>query len=194
MRPVTATIYLAKGYGMLVAPEGESWMLNFRWTANVQRTPTGLEKVYGYRRQRIDGRKRIIYAHREIVARRIGWETLNGYVVDHRDSIGTHNWGGNLRVVTQHFNTLIADRGSVSDYFRVTCENYPSHPRQKPWRARIKDPMTGKDLHLGYFATEEAAARAYDEKAMEYRYPTHFAHALIQFPNPPEVPEDDIPF
>lgn len=56
-------------------------------------------------------------------------------------------------------------------------------PSAKPWKAHIK--VDGKKKHLGVFATEEEAAKAYDVAAKEY----HMDGAILNFnedgqPNP----------
>jgi len=48
--------------------------------------------------------------------------------------------------------------------------------RRKPWSASIRH--NKKRYNLGYFATEEAAARAYDKKCLELRGPD----ARLNFP------------
>lgn len=197
--PEPVSIALSKPeYSMRVDQGDWGWMCAYRWTACVQRLPTGRIKVYAYRRKKtcVDGvqKQKMIYAHREIVARRIGWEALNGYVVDHHDGDSLHNTGHNLRVVTQHYNTLIGNNSeAASAQHGVTYENYPSHPRKLPWRARIHNPETNTTEHLGYFATEQEASAAYDARASELGLWTFEPIPLVMFV-PAQIIDEDIPF
>lgn len=53
-------------------------------------------------------------------------------------------------------------KGSASQYKGVFPD---SRPLSKPWRSKIE--VSKKQIHLGYFTTEEDAARAYDAAAKE---------------------------
>jgi AP2-like factor (euAP2 lineage) len=66
-------------------------------------------------------------------------------------------------------------RAAKSKYRGVTLvENLG--PLKKPWKAAIT--INGRTIHLGYFATEEEAARAYDARAIE----VHGEFARLNFP------------
>jgi hypothetical protein len=43
----------------------------------------------------------------------------------------------------------------------------PNRESQKKYRANVYNPQTSKNVHVGYFATAEEAAEAYDKKALE---------------------------
>jgi hypothetical protein len=95
-------------------------------------------------------------------------ETRNGSaldIVDHINGNGLDNRKENLRVVTVVENARNS-RGKVrsrkSQYKGVSfCIG-----RKSPWRATIEAGGHGQK-HLGYFSTEEEAARAYDQAAAE---------------------------
>lgn len=52
------------------------------------------------------------------------------------------------------------------------------HERNGKWEARIFDSENGKQISLGYYGSEEAAARAYDAESMRIRGP----HAHVNLP------------
>ena len=52
------------------------------------------------------------------------------------------------------------------------------HERNGKWEARIFDSNSGKQVSLGYYDSEDAAARAYDAESMRIRGP----HAHVNLP------------
>lgn len=80
--------------------------------------------------------------------------------VDHRDGDGLNNQRFNLRWATrtqQRCNTsLPKNNKSGFKGVRLVCD----YPRPHPWQAYIT--IQGKPSFLGYFATPEAAAEAYN--------------------------------
>jgi hypothetical protein len=96
-----------------------------------------------------------------------------GLLVDHINHNGLDNRRANLRLVTAAqnvWNTKKQRRLCASRYKGVTL-----HKGQ--WRAVIY--RRKKQIHLGYFSDEQAAARAYDAKAKEL----FGEYACLNFPD-----------
>lgn len=82
--------------------------------------------------------------------------------VDHRDRDKTNNSISNLRWCTHQENmrNKTKQTGTTSQYNGVSW-----HKREQHWVAQIK--FNYKQIHLGYFDTEEEAALAYNNKSQE---------------------------
>lgn len=91
--------------------------------------------------------------------------------IDHRNGDGLDNQKVNLRRATVAQNAANQpSRGGSSQYKGVSWM-----PRQRKWVARIGG---AHRTHLGYFTSEEAAARAYDAAALA----AWGAYARLNFP------------
>jgi len=106
-----------------------------------------------------------------------------GEDVDHQNFDGLDNRRRNLRVCTRSQN-------KANGHKYATCRGRIPSSRFKgvsfsrsteQWQARLT--LRGKQLWLGYFATQEAAAHAYDAAALEY----FGEFARLNFPQP-ELP------
>ncbi len=87
----------------------------------------------------------------------------NGKFVDHINHNGLDNRRANLRIVTHKqngWNRRKTARKSTSRYKGVCWSK-----RERMWHVQIK--KNGKQITIGYFLDEKAAARAYDAKADE---------------------------
>lgn len=100
-----------------------------------------------------------------------GWP---GVEVDHKNGEGLDNRQRNLRIATKQQNLFNQQKrlGCASRYKGV-ARNPTVSAR---WRAYIN--CAGKRTYLGYFDTEEGAARAYDAKARAL----HGEFARLNFP------------
>ena len=95
---------------------------------------------------------------------RLVMAAVSGQSVDHIDGNGLNNQRANLRLATQSQNLANSSgRPHSSKYKGVFWSKDERYKRR--WWARIK--KNGKSTHLGIFATEEEAAAAYNQAAIE---------------------------
>jgi hypothetical protein len=144
----------------LVSPEDHPRLSRYRWS---------FDPTTGYARRtlrdRATGRTHPIYVH-SLVA---GVSDCKGVfvIVDHRDGDRLHCGRHNLRRCSAAENARNRRKPAAksSRYKGVTYCRRPEGkpPLTRPWRARIKFEML--PLHIGYFATEEEAAHAYNAMA-----------------------------
>jgi hypothetical protein len=89
-------------------------------------------------------------------------------VIDHINHLKDDNRVENLRWATFSQNAHHREKRmsqAQSQYFGVWYDKNPE--RKTKWRAAIRRPNNGGTMIIGHYATEEEAARAYDEKARE---------------------------
>lgn len=120
-----------------------------------------------------DKTHKIIYMHRLVM------NAVKGQKVDHKDGDGLNNQvrgeTGNLRFCTQSQNRANCKKrdksNNTSQYRGVSW-----HKGMKKWAAVIR--KDGNNYHLGYFRSEYAAARMYDNAASKL----HGEFAMLNFP------------
>lgn len=94
-----------------------------------------------------------------------------GAQVDHENRYKFDNRRRNLRIVTQGYNNHVRqkieaiDGWTPSTKYRGVCAPTKYKNYAKPYIAQLK--INGKTHNLGYFATAQEAALAYNKKATE---------------------------
>jgi hypothetical protein len=110
--------------------------------------------------------REILHMHRMIM------DAPKGMLVDHRDRNGLNNTKRNLRLATHSQNCCNRIHpGNRSSQYRGVGR----YKDKRKYRASIC--VKGKKTHLGYFESEEDAARAYDKAAKEL----HGEFAVLNF-------------
>ena len=145
-------IPLTKGFIAKVSLEDYEEINSHKWF--VLYNP---RKKTAYARRKEKGRQ--IYMHRVIMR-------ASDKQVDHIDHDGLNNQRNNLRLATasQNFANRMMQTNNTSGYRGVYLVK--SGNRAKKWMAQIR--KNYKDIFIGYYATKEEAAKAYNEAATEY--------------------------
>jgi len=99
----------------------------------------------------------LVYLHQEII------DVPKGMVIDHINHDAMDNRRSNLRAATHSQNmwNKSKQRGNYTSIYKGVAW----YQKTGKWRARIY--YNGKEILIGYFDDEKAAAMAYDEKAKE---------------------------
>lgn len=153
-----AVLPLTKGMSTVVDAEDYSMLCGDKWIA-----VAGNSTFYAVRRR---GRK-------QISIHRLVMNAPEGMVVDHINHNGLDNRKCNLRICTiaQNSCNQRSLAGSSSRYKGVWLNKH-----DKIFTASIG--YNGRKIHLGTFADETEAARAYDAKAREF----FGEYAFLNFP------------
>ena len=162
----TKLIPLTQGFVALVDASDYGWLSEMRWYP--MKKDTG--DVYAFTHIQVDGKKTSAFMHRMILGAVAGQET------DHRNGNGLDNRRENIRLCTHSQNMANRTRRwGVSRYLGVSL-----HKPTRKWIVHIQ--KNKKLQHVGLFACEIEAARAYDKKAHEL----HGEFARLNF-GPPDA-------
>ena len=146
------TIPLTQDKIALIDDEDFEVVSSYKWHAYCARNKQSRGEPPWYAVAYINGRRTSL--HRFLMA------AGSGQIVDHEDRNGLNNQRGNLRFVSSSRNQANS-AGKVST--RISSFKGVSRVKRKNgfrWRAQIA--LDGRDVHLGYYNTELAAAQAYD--------------------------------
>lgn len=158
-------IDLTKGYTATIDADDADAVEQHSWCANL------CSNGSIYAKTRIGGRKgRGVSLHEFLLGK------VKGLQIDHIDGNTLNNCRSNLRHVNPSQNCM--NRGKIR---RACASAYKGVTNRKcrkssPWQARIQ--VGDKRVLLGFFDTQERAARAYDVAAMQYFGP----FARLNFP------------
>lgn len=160
---MTKLIPLTQGQFAIVDDEDYDWLMQWKWRAKPIKS--GRNKYYATRR----------VGPASIFMHRVVNNTPAGLGTDHINGNSLDNRRHNLRSATVAQNARNVPKcmhDKLSQFKGITYDK-----RRNRWIARIKVNRTA--VNLGSFATQEAAARAYDQAAKQ-----HFGEfAYLNFPD-----------
>ena len=145
-------IILTQGKVALVDDDDYEYLNQWKWQA-VKAPHT----FYAARGMKRNGRWSSEKMHR------LMFDIPAGMEIDHINHNGLDNRRSNLRIVTKQQNSLNVRAFGSSKYLGVCVYEKNGH---RYIVAHIKH--NGKNIHIGHFPTEEAAALAYNELAAKY--------------------------
>lgn len=168
MKKTHRYIFLTQGKVAIVDWDDFDYLSQFKWSVAKDGRQWRAIRYPSKSRQRV-------YMSREITL--FQWK-----IVDHANGDALDNRKENLREANPQLNAANRQLGvnNTSGYKGVSLQPFGR------WRATISIKMLGKGQHLGYFATAEEAARAYDKAAIKY----FGEFARLNFPN--EVSNADV--
>lgn len=156
------TIRLTRGKEAIVSEEDYAYLMQWKWCLLTSKRSSCAYAMRKTRTGENGGKQRNIQMHRSIIERMNGEPIGKGVEVDHINMDGLDNRRENLRLVTRGQNNANkkSSRNSRSKYKGVSW-----HKARRKWQATTR--FREERFHLGYFSTEEEAAKAYDAKAEE---------------------------
>ncbi len=145
-------IPLTQGLVALVDDEDFEYLNQWKWYTGKSKNTS-----YALRTDRAFGTKKTLRMHRVIM------NTTENMDVDHRDRNGLNNQKSNLRNCTKQQNGMNKkEYSNTSSKFKGVSW----YPRHKKWVAYIS--FKRKRIFLGYFNSEEEAAKVRDVASKEF--------------------------
>lgn len=155
---MTREIQLTKGVVALVDDEDYEWLNQWNWQCM---------DGYAIRKDTQAANRHAYCMHRVIM------DAPPGMEVDHINHNPSDNRRCNLRLCTKNQNNLNRKNKVPNHYKGIGFEK---RKVRNQWYARIT--IDKRQINLGYFASPEDAARAYDDAAKKY----HGEFACLNFP------------
>lgn len=146
-----------------ISPEDEELCM-LSWQAR----SGGPKKTYYYAVNRVHvgkNQKTETFLHNMVWERMMGEPVPAGYLVDHINRDKLDNRRINLRLATRTQNEANKAKRVSKSSSRYKGVHFSKGTLKKPWRVTITKEK--KTKNLGYFATEEEAAQAYNDAAVE---------------------------
>jgi hypothetical protein len=167
-------IELSKGYKVEVDEE-DCELVQFigKWYATSNKTIYAEKRLSSKQleilNQYLIENNRNVVTKKTLMMHRLIMNANEHILIDHIDGNGLNNKKENLRFATRSQNAQNKARknNSTSKYKGVHYAATEKNNLKKPWKSYIQNPHTNKKIQLGFFSTEEEAAKAYDEKALE---------------------------
>jgi len=146
-------IQLTRGYVAIIDDDDFKWLFGFKWHVQPKRNgrACAVRGIVGE-----NGKRALEYMHRAIL------NAPKHFFVDHINGNALDNRKENLRLCTNAEN--LKNRGPQKNN-KTGFKGVSKNSDGKTFIARIR--CSGKQITIGYFASPEDAARAYDKEAIK---------------------------